>query len=331
MDNNDKLAVASDTPDIRELAGEYVRSLDEGYSLEKIAEVDDIRYTRWDSQSEDGKKHDSNMKEGSQAFPWDGASDTRIPLADSIINDSVDILTTAFSRCSLKVGATEISDSGQAAIANNLMRWQIDTKLYHSLNKESELLAQYGNQYGWACLHVGWEQKSALKPRVLTMDEIVQMTEQLEEGTPMKNLPELIMDESQEDAVVEILQDQFPGIEVSKARSAVKELRNDGETAIPQAYIAVNQPTIAALKPWEEISLPPETVDLQSARVIFRRMFLSEAELLAEAGHDHRTLEYIKQVLEPFKDDLQKEKKQPPKNSSRVLHFATKISRVHLP
>ncbi|PHR87825.1 MAG: hypothetical protein COA80_18490 [Leeuwenhoekiella sp.] len=35
--------------------------------------------------------------------------------------------------------------------------------------------------------------------------------------------------------------------------------------------------------------------------------FLSVDELLAEAGHDHRTLEYIKQVLEPFEDDLQKE------------------------
>ncbi|WP_442846818.1 hypothetical protein [Leeuwenhoekiella sp. H156] len=35
--------------------------------------------------------------------------------------------------------------------------------------------------------------------------------------------------------------------------------------------------------------------------------FLSADQLLAEAGHDHRTLEYIKQVLEPFEDDLQKE------------------------
>ena len=36
--------------------------------------------------------------------------------------------------------------------------------------------------------------------------------------------------------------------------------------------------------------------------------FLAADELLAEAGHDHRTLEYIKQVLEPFENDLQKEK-----------------------
>ena len=39
--------------------------------------------------------------------------------------------------------------------------------------------------------------------------------------------------------------------------------------------------------------------------------FLSAEELLAEAGHDHRTLEYIKQVLEPFEDDLKKEQEAP--------------------
>jgi hypothetical protein len=295
--DNDKLAAASDTPDIRELAGEYIRSLDEGYSLEKIAEMDDVRYTRWDSQSEDGKKHDSNMKEGSQAFPWDGASDTRIPLADSIINDSVDMLTTAFSRSSLKVGGTEVGDAEQSAVANNIMRWQLDTKLYHTLNKEAELLAQYGNQYGWACLHVGWEQKSALKPQVVTMEEIVQMSANMEAGDPLKSLPEMIMDETQEGNVVEIIESMFPGVEVAKARSAVKELREDGETIIPQAYVAVNQPTVAALKPWEEISFPPETVDLQSARVIFRRMFLTEAELRAKVVDEAWDEDWVDEVI----------------------------------
>ena len=38
--------------------------------------------------------------------------------------------------------------------------------------------------------------------------------------------------------------------------------------------------------------------------------FLNAEQLLAEAGHDHRTLEYIKQVLEPFGDDFQQEKKE---------------------
>ena len=170
METNDKIAQASDTPDVQELAKEYSRSLNEGYSLERVTELDDVRFTRWASQSDDGKKHGVNMKEGAQAFPWDGASDTRIPLADSIINDMVDILSTASSRATLKVGGTEIKDSATASVANNLMRWQMDTKLYHTLNRESELLAQYGQQYGWSALFVGWEQKSALKPRQITMD-----------------------------------------------------------------------------------------------------------------------------------------------------------------
>ena len=282
METNDKIARATDVPDIRELANEYNRSLNEGYSLERVNELDDVRYTRWDAQSDDGKKHDSNMKEGKQAFPWDGASDTRIPLADSIINDTVDIMTTAFSRATLKVGGTEVGDVQTAAVANNIMRWQLDTKLYHTLNRESELLAQYGQQYGWSALFVGWEQKSALKPRIITMDEISQMADQMEPGNPLKDLPELIMDAEQEDVVVRILQAQFPGLEAKEARSAIRDLRNDDQTEIPEAYIAVNQPTIVALKPWEEISFPPETVDLQSARVIFRRLFLTEAELRAK-------------------------------------------------
>ncbi|EAQ49747.1 MAG TPA: hypothetical protein DEB18_15040 [Leeuwenhoekiella sp.] len=52
--------------------------------------------------------------------------------------------------------------------------------------------------------------------------------------------------------------------------------------------------------------------------------FFSAEELLAEAGHDHRTLEYIKQVLEPFEDDLKKEQekeKPTPKKVDKHLRF----------
>ena len=154
----DKLVEHTDTPDVAELTKEYVRSLHDGYSMTKISEADNIRLTRWAGQSDDGKKHSKNLSEGSQAFPWEGASDTRIPLADSIINDCVDVLTTAASRATLKVAATEIGDVEQAAVANKMMHWQLDTKLYHTINREAELLAQHGLQYGWSALFVGWDQ-----------------------------------------------------------------------------------------------------------------------------------------------------------------------------
>ena len=279
MEVVDKLAKAADTPDVRELAAEYSRSLHDGESLDKVSDVDNIRFTRWTGQTTDGRKHSESLPEGKEAFPWEGASDTRIPLADQIINDTVDVLTTSFSRATLKIGGTEIGDSQAAGVASNMMRWQRDTKLYHTLNREAELLAQYGQQYGWSALFVGWEQKSAVKGRKFTMQDAMAIAQQSEE---LASLPEMINDPESEDAVVEILQAQSPGLGKRKARKAVRELRDTGETIVPQAYLAVNQPAVVALKPWEEISLPPETVDLQSARVIFRRVFMTEVELRAK-------------------------------------------------
>jgi hypothetical protein len=280
MEIVDKLAKAEDTPDVRELAAEYSRSLHDGESLDKISDVDNIRFTRWTGQTTDGRKHSESLPDGKEAFPWEGASDTRIPLADQIINDTVDVLTTSFGRATLKIGGTEIGDSEAAGVASSMMRWQRDTKLYHTLNRESELLAQYGQQYGWSALFVGWEQKSAVKALKVTMDEIMALAQQVE--GELEALPDMINDPESETHVAEILQAQFPGLGTSKARKAVKELRETGETLLPQAYLAVNQPTIVALKPWEEISFPPETVDLQSARVIFRRLFMTEVELRAK-------------------------------------------------
>ena len=238
-----------------------------------------LMWTTLDSHAGRGKPRMGESPEGKEAFPWEGASDTRIPLADQIINDTVDVLTTSFSRATLKIGGTEIGDSQAAGVASNMMRWQRDTKLYHTLNREAELLAQYGQQYGWSALFVGWEQKSAVKGRKVTMQDVMAIAQQSEE---LASLPEMVQDPDSEDAVVEILQAQSPGLGKRKARKAVRELRDTGETILPQAYLAVNQPAVVALKPWEEISLPPETVDLQSARVIFRRVFMTEVELRAK-------------------------------------------------
>ena len=66
--SNDKLVERQEKPDVPELAKEYVRSLHDGYSLTKVSEADNVRLTRWDGQSDDGKKHSENLNEGKQAF-----------------------------------------------------------------------------------------------------------------------------------------------------------------------------------------------------------------------------------------------------------------------
>ena len=147
MENTDALAKHTGGPDVPELIQEFRRSMDEGFTLERTSAADKARYMRWDGQSDDGKKHDANLPEGNQAFPWDGASDTRIPLVDSIINDCVDMLTTSASRSQLSVSGTEVGDLEPAGAATTLMNW-VRNNMHNTLGSESELLGQYMMSYG---------------------------------------------------------------------------------------------------------------------------------------------------------------------------------------
>lgn len=105
-ETEDHLVHHKDKVDIDTLTFEYRRSLTDGHALERIQEADDIRYARWNSQTDDFKKHASAMTEGTQPFPFEGAADNRIRLADETINQLVATLMNGFQKAQLKVGAT---------------------------------------------------------------------------------------------------------------------------------------------------------------------------------------------------------------------------------
>ena len=130
----DKLAKHSERPDVAELVAEYRRSLDEGQTVQTVRDAEDTRYMKWSGQSADGKKWSKNLSEGEQAFPFDGSSDTRIPLADQIINDCVDMLATSHSRANLAVSGVEVNDSEPAAAATTLMHW-VRNRLHNDLTR----------------------------------------------------------------------------------------------------------------------------------------------------------------------------------------------------
>lgn len=90
----------------------------------------------------------------------------------------------------------------------------------------------------------------------------------------MAQLPELIPDPANDALSAQILLDWYqnyvntnvppdmvervPKVKKSTAMRAVKDLRETGEAKVPIAYLAKNQPEISALKPWDEVFLPPE-------------------------------------------------------------------------
>jgi len=298
--NKDKLVFASDTPDIGTLFDEYQRSVQNGANVANINQNDDIRFARWAGQSDDGKKHSIDRPEGDPAFPFEGASDVRCRLTDSTINEIVAILMTTFDRCQVKVTGTEINDYDFAASANILMNWLTRSKLRAEIRREANLLAEYGTQYGWSALNIIWDTEMATRHQRISIEEIVAMAQEAMQQNPntaLAELPNAIMDETREEFAVSLIQQYMPTLKLKAIKKAVRDLRENGFASIPEQYVAKNQPSIAAVKPYEEISFPPETIDIQSARVVFRRTFVTEVEIRSMGAQYDWPEDFIEQAV----------------------------------
>lgn len=283
----DALVHHTDTPDVNYLSSEFQRSLYNGNNNVRFDSSDSIRFARWDGQSDDGKKWSKNQAEGEQVFPFEGASDVRIRIVDSTINEIVAMLTTGFERAKVKVAGIDVQDASPASAATTLMTWLRENKLKVELDREAELLAQYAHQYGWAVGSVCWDQKLATRMQPITMQEVVALAQQAAQQDPnsvLGMLPAMIMDEAQEQQAADIVTLLVPDMRLRDARAFVRDLRTTGEAEYEQEYVQKNLPSFTALRPFSEIAFPPETTDLQRARVIFRREFLTEVELRAKVA-----------------------------------------------
>lgn len=292
MNTNDKwkprdpLAYHEDKPDIKRLLVEYQRSAYFGTMVSKMVWADDVRYARWAGQTDDGKKHSWARPDGDPAFPFEGASDVRCRLVDRLIRDQKAMLLTAFNSSTLKVGGTEIGDTMAASSATTLMRWLVETKLKHEFQREAELAADYMLTYGWSCAQITWERKLGLRIQTMTMDEMYAVAEQEKQmgQSDAANLIQAIMNPSKEDYAVELCKQQMPQMKAKKLRKFVKDMRETGQGQVEEMFVDKNLPKIIALKPYDEVCFPPETSDLQQARVIFRRQYMTEVELRGMAN-----------------------------------------------
>ena len=274
--SKDKLAFFSETPDIGELRSELQRSLYNGGNVARLNSNDDIRLARWDGQSDDGKKYSSNLREGEQAFPFEGASDVRCRLVDQTINELVVLLVSSWQLARLRVGGTEVGDASRAASIQTLADWIVNNKMRADLLNEAELLGQYTQQFGWSVAHIGWERRLGVRPVSITLAELEQraMGGDIIANEAVTSLKSTGTSDYSVSAIMSLL-----GVSKEDSARVCDELMISGTSTFNQEYAVSNAPVVAALKPFDEICFPPETLDLQDARVIFRRTFMTEVEL----------------------------------------------------
>lgn len=290
MDTDTQLATVTERPQVRVLIDDFKRCSpwgDGGWN--RVTDNENIRFTRWAGQSGDGKKHDQASK---PAFPFDGASDTRIPLADAIINENVAVCAATFWRAMIrpKSGITEESE-----YAVKLADYYVNTVLYHDLVREVELSEQYRSMLGWVVLHPTWVREVAMGHREVKLQDLVAMGQQVPPSSPLALLPQMLMDPTLDDQTGQIIQTLYtafaaqqvaaiteltvPPLRPAKVRQVIKELRDTGVTEIPLPYVAKNQPEIVALKPWDEFFVSNACTDIQKSPRNYRRVWMSEVEM----------------------------------------------------
>lgn len=261
----------------------------------------EARFCLWPGQSDDGRRWTPDRN--GEIIPWPGASDARVPVLDSFINEDVALLMMAWSRNKILVHGTETSDEAFANRLTQFLRWMKYTQMPEAY-REQELLANIMLERGTAIKAITWRRQFALCYDTFDMEEakrLAQLAAQSPlpivpgvENAALAYLPLLLADPLYQDDATEILlalaaQPVRPmeGIDAPESirprreviARAVAELRERGFAQFPRPKLIKNRPEVMALIPNEEFFVPPETTSLQEARTMFWVEQVSEATL----------------------------------------------------
>lgn len=251
-----------------------------------------VRFCRWDGQSDDGRKHAADL--GEDAWPFEGAADTRVPLVDSVINDKVAFACQAFWRAQVQALPVDASDAARAEATTTLLRWLRDRALRAELQVEVELAAQYlyGDDPGVVVVEVQWWRDLMVERRAVTFDELAGMyasgarapgevsaDDARIEAELLADFSDVMVNPLREREALAWLGATFAGVAPGALRRALRALRREGRAELPVPTVRENRPCVQALRLFDDVFFPIGTADLQRARSIHRREWLSEVEL----------------------------------------------------
>lgn len=281
--------LAQAEPDIPKLREDFLLALEKRDStvFRRQRLNYEARYCVWGNQSRDGRKW--SAPKGKKPFPWEGASDARVALVDKYINEDIAFLMVVHDRMRVQVAGTETNDDAFGHRVTNLLRWMKKTQMPEE-DREMRLAANYMLERGSAVVGVFWERQQQLGYEEIDLESLVaeamkvqqaaQQGEQLTgEQQTLAIIPALILDPSKEAQAIEVAAALYPDVARPKLKKVITDLRTTGHARLIRPYTVKNRPTVVALAPNEEVYLPPESTDLQTASGVYRRELLTESQL----------------------------------------------------
>lgn len=268
----------------------------------KRLQAENVRYCRWNGQAPDGRKHADYLGEG--PLPFEGAMDAQIRTADKICNLRVAEYVASIMWPNIRTSGTESGDGASAAKIKTLVLWLVRNQWAQQWVNQMELLAQYqeGDSPGAAVCFVDWRKERALELRTITPADlagiIAEMVQQELSPDMQADIVDMATNPLRADELRDVLAGIFPTMRKARIADVIRQLHETGQAEFPAPYVKVNMPVIEALRVYEDIFFPLNTlVDLQRARVIYRRKWVTRAEGLEIAATEGWDEQFVKDVF----------------------------------
>ena len=279
---SEALTYLSDEPDVKALNLAYDQTVTELEAYFDLCSSSyDERRNFWPGKSRDHRKH------GSDAFPWEGASDIECHIIDERITRLVALFMSSLRRANVRAFPVESGDIARSKVVSGFLKWMVSSGYIPRFYREMELGANYLMERGILITYVGWHREDRTFKQLIDLNQIAQMN------------PEAAMaiqsGDSDEELIL-LLQNTFDGVTEKRAKKALKQLRKEGVTELPVVRRQVNSPEVKTLAPDGDFFFPPYVTDPQRAPYCFWKTYYTAQELqtkVATDGWDEDFVDYI--------------------------------------
>jgi hypothetical protein len=284
---SESLTYVQDEPDIKTLRYAYDQTVTELESYFDLCRTSyDDRRNFWPGKSRDHRKH------GSDAFPWEGASDMECHLIDERITRLVSLFMSSLNRANVRAFPVESSDIARSKIVSGFLKWMVTSGYIPRFYKEMELGANYLLERGILLTYIGWQQEDRRFLQKLDLNQIAQISPEIAEA---------VQDSNMDDELVVIMQNVFPGVTPKRAKKTIKELRKNGTAELPVVRRQVNAPDVKTLAPDGDFFFPTYVTDPQRAPYCFWRTYYTPQELENKVVTDGWDEDFVEYVIEKYR------------------------------
>lgn len=263
-----------------------------------------VRYCQWEGQDSSGRKLKENFN-GEEQFPFEGASDVRLRLADMIVDENVGIQLAAAASAIERIAPMEAGDVAFAKRIKMLVKWALITKGGVRFWRELEKCLQYkeGDSPGLGIMGVYWKQEESLDYELVSLEDVARMLAE-QAGSEFTDevysrIWKLFADEDQHESAFAAIGGLVPPtVSDGTIKRMVRELGRNGESEIPVPYLKVNEPVWQAHRVMEDVFFASGVNDLQAAPRIFRRVVMDVGDVDARARAEGWTKGFAKELKE---------------------------------